>query len=444
MRLNTALNYKIWYLAWPMILSNLSVPLVGLVDAAILGHLESARFLAAVAVGSTILSFLYWGFGFLRMGTTGLTAQAMGANQFSQGRLILSQSMILGACLGLITLALSPVLLKLGLNLIQPTAGAEQLTAQYTQIRIFSAPAVLVNYAIIGWFIGQQNTRWPLVIVLLTNGINLLLDLILIIVLGMKSEGAAYASLVAEYGGCCIALIALKASLAKLPGTLHCYRLLNWREYLHLLRVNRHLFIRTLTLLASIGFFTAQGAQQGAVNLAANSLLMSLLMLTAFGLDGLAHAAEALIGHAIGERNRPRFMATCLHCGYWSIVTALLFTLIFALFGPQLLHLLTSIEPVYSQAMQYLPWLVLLPLVSTWSYLLDGIFIGANRSKSMQDTMLFSAVIVYLPCWYFSQSWGNHGLWFAFLAFNAARGLSLGWCFFRISRRNGWWQHQVT
>ncbi len=434
------LNHKIWRLAWPMIISNLSVPMLGLVDTAILGHLESAHYLAAVAVGGSILAFLYWGFGFLRMGTTGLTAQAFGAEDHLQSRLVAGQSILLGLAIGTVIVFLSPLLLSLGLSLVVPPAGTYDLALQYAQIRIFSAPAVLVNYAIIGWFIGQQNTRWPLIITVFTNLLNVGLDFLLIMGLDMKSEGAAIATLIAEYSGCGLALFLLRKALLKQPGeTVAVSQLTYWPDYRRLLMVNRHLFVRTLVLLASFAFFTAQGSKQGDIVLAANTLIMNLLLLTSFGLDGFAHAAEALTGDAVGKRDRKRFLATCKQCACWSLLTAGLFTLLFVIAGNQLIALLTSIHAVQAQATLYLPWLLLLPITAVWSYLLDGIFIGATQTSAMQTTMLLSVLLVYLPCWYLTRHWGNHGLWFAFIAFNLARGLSLGACFYRINRQQRWW-----
>jgi MATE family multidrug resistance protein len=436
---NTGYSHKIWHLAWPMIISNLSVPLIGLVDTAILGHLENAHYLAAVAVGSSILSFLYWGFGFLRMGTTGLAAQAFGARQHDQNRQILGQSIILGCATGLIIIVLSPLLLKLGFYLIAPPAGAEALASRYASIRVFSAPAVLINYAIIGWLIGQQNTRWPLLITLFTSLLNVFFDCLLVIGLDMKSEGAAIATLIAEYGGCGLALVALKQTLKKIPGTLDTRPLYQWRNYYQLINLNSHLFIRTFVLLGCLSFFTAQGATYGGSLLAANTILMNLLLLASFGLDGFAHAAEALTGDAIGKRQASTFNQVCLSCAKWSLITAGLFSLFFALLGEQLIAAMTSLPSVQTEAKTYLPWLIALPLVSVWSYLLDGIFIGATQTRAMRNTMLLSAVLIYLPCWLLTQQWQNHGLWFAFICFNAARGISLGWLFFRYQQQRLWW-----
>ncbi|MGK0499768.1 MAG: MATE family multidrug resistance protein [Oceanicoccus sp.] len=435
---NRALNHKIWHLAWPMIISNISVPMLGLVDTAILGHLESAHYLAAVAVGSSILSILYWGFSFLRMGTTGLTAQAHGAAQHDQLRLISAQAICLGVVLGLGMILLSPLLTHVGLLLVVPPGGTDKLAASYMQIRILSAPAMLVTFAIVGWMIGRQNTRWPLLIALFTNGLNVLLDFLLIIGLDMKSDGAAVATVIAEYSGCGLALLLLRQQLATSAGSLDRQRLWRWHDYKELLAVNRHLFVRTLALLGSFAFFTAQGAKQGDIVLAANTIIMNLLLLTAYGLDGFANAAEALVGNAIGRRDQRRFIDTCWHCGLWSLVTAACFSLVFIVGGQGLIGLMTSLPAVAAEAQRYLPWLFLLPLVAVWSYLFDGIFIGATKTAAMQHSMLLSVALVYLPAWYFSQSWGNHGLWFAFLIFNAARGISMAAYFVYFTRRQLW------
>ena len=438
MRPDTGLNHKIWRVTWPMIIANISVPLLGIVDTAILGHLNSPSHLAAVAVSSTILAFLYWGFGFLRMGTTGLSAQAYGANDHNELRLILGQAAIMGLGIGLAIVLLSPWLLNLGLWLIPPPSGTEELAAQYSHIRIFSAPAVMLNFAIVGWLIGKQNTRQAMWITVWTNVINIVLDLVFILGLGMDSKGAALATLIAEYSGCGLAIYLMIQQLKTTPGSLQRRQLWLAQSYNRLLHINSHLFIRTLALLASFAFFTAQGAQQGDVMLSANAILINLLLLTSFGLDSLAQTAETLTGDAMGQRNHTLFIKVCQYCGFWSLIVALGFTLIFYIAGEHIISLFTSLIDVKTLAISFLPWVTALPLISMWAYLLDGIFIGATKTKAMQNSMLLSAFFIYLPCWYATQHWGNHGLWFAFLAFNAARGLSLGWVFYRNNQQKAW------
>ena len=421
-----------------MIISNLSVPMLGLVDTAVLGHLDQPVYLAAVAVGGAALSFLYWGFGFLRMGTTGLAAQHFGRQDAYNNRQLAAQSIVLAIAISVVIVATSPWLIELGLRLIGSPEGSAAAAHSYTQIRIFSAPAVLINYCIIGWLIGQQDSRWPLLITLTTNVLNIILDLVFVVVLKLNSDGAAMATVIAEYSGCALAIWVLRRRLAHLPSQLNWPALTKLADYQSLLAVNRHLFIRTLTLLASLAFFTAQGANQGTVVLAANSLIMQLLMLTSYGLDGFAHAAEALTGKAKGEGKHSLFMNTCKQCAKWSLISALLFSAAYALAGQGMIAMLSSIDSVVTEANQYLPWLIVLPLASMGAYLLDGIFIGASRSQAMQNAMLLSALGVYLPVWYFSQAMGNHGLWLAFICFSFARSLSLGVVFIHNSRRRRW------
>ena len=421
-----------------MIISNLSVPLLGLVDTAVLGHLDQPVYLAAVAVGGVILSFLYWGFGFLRMGTTGLAAQHFGRQDNDQNRQLAAQSILLAVTISLVILVTSPWLIALGLGLVGSPESSAAAAQSYIQIRLFSAPAVLINYSIIGWLIGQQDSRWPLLITLTTNVLNIVLDLLFVVVLKLNSDGAAMATVIAEYSGCGLALWVLRQRLAPLPGRLNYKRLTALADYQALLAVNRHLFVRTLTLLASLAFFTAQGASQGTVVLAANSLIMQLLMLTSYGLDGFAHAAEALTGKAKGEGKHSLFVDTCKQCGKWSLISALMFSLVYALAGSSMITMLSSIDSVVSEANRYLAWLIMLPLVSMAGYFLDGVFIGASQSKTMQNTMLLSALGVYLPVWYWSQHLGNHGLWLAFFCFNLARGLSLAFVFAHNTRQHRW------
>jgi MATE family multidrug resistance protein len=434
------LNNQIWALSWPMMISGLSVPLLGLVDTAVLGHLSTPVYLAAVAVGSAMLSFLYLGFNFLRMGTTGLTAQSVGADDFARSRLVVAQAMVLALSLGMGLLLLAPWLVQLGLALLQPPPEAYDLAASYSAIRLYSAPAVLLTYGISGWFIGQQNTRWPLLITVSTNLINIVLDMLLVIGLGLNSDGAAIATVIAEYSGCALALWALQRQLKQLPTQLERSQLLRLQPYRQLLAVNAHLFVRTVLLLGSFAFFTAQGAKQGEVVLAANALLLQLMMLTSFALDGIAHAAEALAGRAIGSGRLAFFMLTCRLCCRWAVLAGLVMAAFYAVLGSSIIGALSSLEPVVNEALRYLPWLVLLPLVGLWCYLLDGIFVGAAQSQAMQNSMLLSVLLGYLPLWALSQGLGNHGLWLAFVGFHAARSLTLGAYFYAFTRQQRWLQ----
>ena len=434
----TRLDHKILGIAWPAILSNLSIPLLGLVDAAILGHLGSTDYLAAVAIGSAILSFLYWGFGFLRMGTTGLVAKAVGAGKEVDSIVILCQSVVLALVLAAFVMALHPLWLGLGFSLMAPQAHLLPLAESYAGIRILSAPAVLTTYAIVGWFIGHQNTRWPMAIVITTNLANIGLDFVLIIGLGMASDGAAIATVIAEYLGLLIGVIAIARSMKTYPSIDQLLVLRSLRAYRTLLASNTNLFVRTLCLLGSFAFFTAMGDKLGSDTLAANALLLHLMMLAAYGLDGFAFAAEGLTGNALGAKSLSDFYSAVHRCAVWCAFTAAAISIVFVLSSSLIFPLLTDLPQVRNEMAAVALWLILLPIIAAPSYLLDGVFIGSAETRPMMITMLISTLVVYLPAWYLTQSWGNHGLWFAFTAFNGARGLTL-WVAYRQKTRAGSW-----
>lgn len=432
------LNHKIWAIAGPAILSNISIPLLGLVDAAILGHLGDTRYLGAVALGSALLSFLYWGFSFLRMGTTGLVARAAGAGNFAMANQVLAQSAVLALVLALVVAALHPLWLHLGFLAMDPQPALQPLAASYVSIRIASAPAVLVTYAIVGWFIGQQNTRWPMWIVITTNTVNIGLDFVLVIGLGLNSDGAALATVIAEYLGCALALWAVYHQYRNNPHPIDWLALKQLAAYTDLLRSNRHLFVRTVCLLFSFAFFTAAGDKFGVDTLAANSLLMHLLMFASYGMDGFAYAAEGLAGNRLGGRDQAGFYRAVKRCAQWCAVTAVAVSAILALGHQPLFSLLTGLPAVHHLMTDYLWWLVVLPMIAAPSYLLDGVFIGAAETRPMMLTMLISTGLVYLPLWWLTRHWGNHGLWLAFTAFNACRGVSLFLVYRRYTRHNLW------
>ncbi|WP_110650575.1 MATE family efflux transporter [Salinicola peritrichatus] len=426
----------IWKLAWPIILSNVTVPLLGLVDTAVVGHLPDSRYLAAVTLGATLFSFLYWGFGFLRMGTTGLTSQAVGREDDSEVRLLLAQSLVMACAIGIVLILLSKPLIGFGLWLLDGSAAAMSLAASYAHIRIFSAPAVLANYAILGWFIGQQKTRITLAILLLTNGVNIALDLLFVVGFGLASDGVAWASLIADYSALAFGLWRVAVHCRGLGGELSRRALRAWSHYSALLRVNRHLFVRTLGLLFAQAFFTAQGADFGDTTLAANAVLLQFIMLTSFALDGFANAAEALTGRSVGRRAWDDFGDAVRAAGKLSLMVAGVAMLVFAVGGGHLIALLTDLPEVRATAAEYLPWMIAMPAIAVWSYLLDGVFIGATESRAMRDTV-WLAIACYLPVWWLTRDFGNHGLWFAFLCFTLVRSASLGACYLHY-RKTRW------
>lgn len=408
-----------------MILSNISVPLLGMVDTGVTGHLESSTYLGAVAIGGTIFGFLYTGMNFLRMGTTGIAAQRFGANDNDGLRVSLGQAIIVALLIAFALIAAQRPIGQMAMNLIGAEGAVETHALQYFSIRIWSAPGTLANFALIGWFLGMQNARVPLYIFLTINLSNIALDLWFVLSLGMKVDGVALASVIAEYSGLAVGLAFAVPALRRREGHWPLARLFNVRAYAAFFSVNAHLFIRTMALMFTFGFVTAQGARLGGLILAANAVLMNLQMLTAFGLDGVAHAAEALVGKAVGEKRRDALEQAVRLTLKWSLIIALGFCAAYIAAGPFLVRLLTDLPEVRETAMQFLPWLIVSPIVSVWSFLYDGVYVGATRARAMRDIMLFSTLIIFLPAWYLLQGYGNHGLWLAFTLFMASRGIGM-------------------
>lgn len=408
-----------------MILSNVSVPLLGMVDTGVTGHLEDASYLGAVAVGATIFGFLYMGVNFLRMGTTGIAAQRYGANDFDGLRVALGQALVVALGIATTLILLQVPIGALALGLIGPEARIATFAEQYFSIRIWSAPATLASYALIGWFLGLQNARVPLIIVLAINITNIILDLILVIVVGMKVDGVALASVIAEYVGVAVGLYFVVRELTRHEGHWSVAKLTTLREYAAYFSVSGNLFIRTMALAFTFAFITAQGARLGGLILAANAVLMNLQHLLSFALDGFAHAAEALVGKAVGEKNRAALNRSVVLALRWSLIVAAGFSLSYAITGKWIIAILTDLPDVRATSGRYLPWLILSPLVAVWSYLYDGVFVGATLAKEMRDIMLIAAFMVFIPAWYALQFLENDGLWLAFLCFLASRGIGM-------------------
>ena len=408
-----------------MILSNVSVPLLGMVDTGVTGHLESSVYLGAVAIGSTIFSFLYMGMNFLRMGTTGIAAQRFGANDNDGLRVSLGQAIIVALAIATLLIVLQLPIGQFAMRLIGGEASVQAVALEYFHIRIWSAPGTLANYVLIGWFLGLQNARVPLLIFLTINITNIVLDLVFVIGMGMKVDGVALASVIAEYAGLLVGLFFVVQALREHSGHWSPSAFVKVRAYAAYFAVNANLFVRTMALIFAFAFVTAQGARLGGVILAANAILMNLQTLTAFVLDAFAHAAEALVGKAIGERRRDALERTVRLTLKWSLVFSVGFLLFYLLAGPFLVRLLTDLQDVRDTAMRFLPWLVISPLISVWSYLYDGVYVGATRAREMRNIMLLSTFCVFLPAWFLLQGYGNHGLWLAFTVFMASRGIGM-------------------
>ncbi|MBV4486504.1 MATE family efflux transporter [Pseudomonas sp. SWRI153] len=428
---------KVWALAAPMILSNISVPLVALVDSTVIGHLPHAHQLGAVAVGASLYTFLAWAMGFLRMGTTGFAAQAAGRSDGAALRQILLQSLLLAMGLAIVLGSLGVPLSGVALHFMQPSAELDHLTREFFHTRLFGLPAALATYALVGWFLGTQNARAPLAILLTTNLINIVLNLWFVIGLDWGVTGSARASVIAEWSGALLGLLLTRTALRAYPGRIIWSALKRWHSWRPLLAVNRDIFIRSLALQSVFFLITVQGARLGDATVAANALLLNGLLLTAHALDGLAHAVEALCGHAIGARDRLALRRSLVVAGGWSLIASLGFAVLFLLAGHLFIQMQTDIQSVRETAFVYLPYLAVLPLIAVWSYLLDGLFIGATRAREMRNGMLLT-VLLLLPFAWFLQGLGNHGLWISFLLFMVLRSVTLGAQALWLKRSDGW------
>ena len=416
---------RVWRLAFPIILSNISVPLLGAVDTAVVGHLSAPYYLGAVAVGAMIFNFIYWGFGFLRMGTTGLTAQAQGANQPDEVRDTLARAMLIAVALAALLLVSQSGMALAAFAIVEASAEVERFGRVYFDIRILGAPAALVNYVFLGWFLGMQNARAALILQLWMNGLNIALDILFVMGFGWDVAGVALATVIAEYAAALLAFWLCARMLKDLGGRFSKDRILARRALYRMLSLNMDIFIRTVGLVFAFASFTAQGARMGDVMLAANAVLLNFVMFTAHGLDGFAHAIQALAGGAIGARDRSAFHGAVRVSTLWASIVAVGLTTVFGLFGLDIVNLLTGITEVRLTAMEFLPWVVIFPLVSVWAFQLDGIFVAATRGAAMRNAMLLSVAVYVAACWWLLPLWQNHGLWLGFTLFMAARGVTL-------------------
>ena len=428
---------RVWALAAPMILSNISVPLVALVDSTVIGHLPHAHQLGAVAVGASLYVFLAWMMGFLRMGTTGFAAQAAGRGDGTALRQILLQGLLLSVLLSLFLGAIALPFSSLALTVMQPSPALHALTLDFFYTRLFGLPGALATYALVGWFLGTQNARAPLGILLTTNLVNISLTLWFVLGLDWGVVGSARASVIAEWSGALLGLWLTRGALRHFPGKVVWQALRVWQNWKPLLGVNRDIFIRSLMLQSVFFLITLQGARLGDATVAANALLLNGLLLAAHALDGLAHAVEALCGHAIGARDRTALRRSMVVASGWSLIASAGFAVLFLFGGHLFITVQTDIPSVRETAFQYVPYLALLPLIAVWSYLLDGLFIGATRAREMRNAMVIS-VIIALPVAWAMQGFGNHGLWISFLLFMVLRSLTLAGYAWGMQRRDQW------
>lgn len=428
---------RVWALAVPMILSNLTVPLVALVDSAVVGHLPHSYQLGAVAVGASFYTVLASLAMFLRMGTTGFAAQAAGKNDHSAMRRILFQSTVLAWVIAAIFAAAALPLAKMAFDVMQPSAQLHELAARFFQIRLLGLPAILMQYGFVGWLLGLQNARAPLAIMLVTNITNVILVLTFVLGLEWGVQGAAIASVCAEWSGVILGLYLVRHRLSSVTGHIDWQAMRRWVSWKPLLQTNRDIFIRSLALQGVFLSITLRGAHLGDATVAANALLLNGLMVCSYALDGLSHAIEALCGHAIGARKKMALRRALVVAGGWALLISVLFAVAFALFGHLFIAMQTDMPDVRRTAQHYMPYLALLPVIAVWSYVLDGLFIGATKAREMRNAMLASVAVV-LPLALGLQSYANHGLWISLLAFMAVRAIMMVTLAQHMARKDRW------
>ncbi len=415
---------RVLRIALPIVIANATIPILGAVDTGVVGQLGAAAPIGAVGLGAIILASLYWVFGFLRMGTTGLVAQAKGAGDAAEVAANLSRALLIGGTAGLALIALQMPLFAAAFRLAPASAEVEALARDYLTIRIWGAPATISMYALTGWLIALERTRAVLAIQIWMNGLNIALDLGFVLGLGWGVPGVATATLISEWSGLALALWLARDAL--LGGHWRRAALVFNRARLVLMaRVNSDIMIRSVLLQAAFTSFLFLGAGLGDTTLAANQVLAQFLSITAFALDGFAFAAETLTGQALGARQPKTLRRAAIVTSEWGVGGALLLAVFFCVFGPRLIDIMATAPEVRATARAYLPWLAAAPLIGIASWMLDGIFIGTTLTREMRNAMLASVALYVAAVMVLLPAFGNHGLWAALMVLNAARGLSM-------------------
>lgn len=417
---------RVLAIALPIVLSNATVPILGVVDTGVVGQLGEAAPIGAVGIGAIILSAVYWIFGFLRMGTTGLTSQASGAGNVDEVDALLSRALLIGLSAGLVMIAAQALIFQGAFWVSPASAAVETLARDYMTIRIWSAPATIALYGITGWLIAQERTRAVLVIQVGMNGANVVLSYVMGLELGWGVEGVAWATFIAEWGGLALGLWFCRGVFAR-PAWKSVARVFDVARLRHMALVNSDILIRSVLLQAIFVSFLFFGAGFGDVQLAANQILMQFLQVTAYALDGFAFSAEALVGQALGARARAELRRGAILSSVWGGIVCAVLAVSFAVFGSAIIDIMTTAPEVRAAARVYLPYMAAAPIVGVAAWMLDGIFIGATRTKDMRNMMMVSAVIYFITVLPLMAAFQNHGLWIGLLLNFVVRGVTLGW-----------------
>lgn len=418
------MNREILKLAVPNIISNITIPLLGLVDLALMGHLGSDIYIGAIALGGVIFNFIYWGFSFLRMSTSGFTAQAFGEKNQTESITILIRALLVAFFISFLILILQAPIAWASFKIIGGSTEVETLANEYFRIRVWAAPAALSLFVFSGWFLGMQNARYPMIIAIAVNVANILFSVFFVFVLKMKSEGVALGTALSQYIGLGIALILFSYKYKEMLARVSTKGIMNIKILFNFFKVNTDIFIRTFCIIGVFTFFTSKSASINDTILAVNSILIQLLLFFSFFIDGFAFAGEALVGKFVGAKEIVNLKKVIKLLFYWGVGLALIFTITYLPGVNFILKLLTSQTEVVQSAQPFIIWVILVPLASFASFIWDGIYIGATASKAMRNTLLASTFLVFVPIYYFLYSViGNHALWLGMILFMLARGL---------------------
>jgi len=420
------MNKAILRLAIPNIITNITIPLLGMVDLGLMGHMGSVKYVGAIALGGMIFNFLFWGFGFLRMGTSGFTAQAYGHRDLGEASNVLVRALITALTGGLILILLQWPVAKAAFSIVHSSDELENLAHQYFNIRIYAAPATLCIYAFTGWFIGMQNARLPMMLAVSVNVLNIAFSLLFIMVFNLRSEGIAWANVASQYAGLALGLFFVNLYVPKLRKYFNLQQVFNRKAFVNFLSVNKDIFIRTLCLIFTLSFFTTKSANSSDTVLAVNTLLFQFFYFFSYFVDGFAYAAEALTGRYIGSGNRTMLVSVVKSLFVWGVGIALVFTVVYLAAGQFILRLLTNNADTLASAKPYLFWVVLVPLITFAAFIWDGIYVGATASKAMRKSMVIITTVIFIPAYYLlNPIMGNNGLWLAMMLFMGARGIFL-------------------
>ncbi|MCC9622506.1 MATE family efflux transporter [Thalassospira sp. MA62] len=423
---------RVLALTLPIIVSNVTVPLLGAVDTAVVGHLDSPHYIGAVAVGALIFSYVFWGFGFLRMATTGLTAQAYGRRDANGVRAVFARAALIAVTVGLAIMVLQWPIVETAMYLVAPTPAVEGAARDYFHIRIWAAPATLMQYCMLGWLLAMRDSRAVFIFQVVLNSLNMILDILFVQGFGWDVKGVAGATVIADYSGVMLGWFLMQPHLKRLGGSWRGIGLLDRGELAKLMKINGDIFVRTMALTSGFAIFTSFSARFGEVTLAANTVLLNFMMFGSFALDGFALAAETLVGQAYGANKRAQFLWAVRKTTVWGIISAVVMTAIFAGAGPWIVDGLTSIPEVRNASYEYLVWAVILPVTGVMGFQLDGVFLGATQTRQWRNMMLVTIGIYAVIAWGAMMAQSNHLLWVSFNAMFLLRGLTLAVLFPRI------------